>query len=117
MSWFGFDFNGDGKVGFGEHMLTMDMLGFFDEKKQYSVSGCGDNGENYDDAQLLDLDDEIDQLETSRADLEDALLDLELNEPDDVFSLAHEAWEDRRNALEGRLSALDDTIFDLEFEC
>jgi len=38
MGFFGFDFNGDGNVGLGEHMMTMDLLGFFD-----SDEGSNDN--------------------------------------------------------------------------
>ena len=44
MSWFGFDFNDDGKVDFTEHMFTMDMMGFFDEdSKRGSIGDDIDN--------------------------------------------------------------------------
>ena len=109
MSWFGFDFNGDDKVDFGEHMLTMDMLGFFDDDNNAQVQDKALECEMEHDALQLN----IEALEGRRSSLEDALFDLEMNAPD-ICSPAYDAWEARRDTLQDQIYDLDSGISDLD---
>jgi len=109
MSWFGFDFNDDGKVDFTEHMFTMDMMGFFDEdSKRGSI---GDDIDN--ELECAELQDSIDSLEGSKSDLEDALFNLEMNEPD-ILSPAYDSWAAHRDALQDQIDQMDSDISDLQ---
>ena len=109
MGWFGFDFNGDGKVSFGEHMFSMDMMGFFDNEKKQDDSD--DDFER--DMERIDLQDSLDTLESSKSDLEDALFNLEMNEPD-ILSPAYDSWSAHRDALQDQIDQMDSDISDLE---
>ena len=110
MGRFGFVFNDDGKLSFGEHMLSMDMMGLFDdEKKQRSVDIDDFNSE----MERIDLQDNLDSLESSKSDLEDALFNLEMNEPD-ILSPTYDSWSAHRDALQDQIDQMDSDISDLE---
>lgn len=76
MGWFGFDFNGDGNVGFTEHMFTMDMMGFFaDENKNIGVDNADGFGSE-DDCEFEDMDvqERLDELESSKSEARQKIL-------------------------------------------
>ena len=120
MSWFGFDFNGDGDVSFAEHMFTMDMMGFFDNEKENADFDDDDIFDDEEDASEsdcelkgMDVQERLDELESTKSDLEDALFNLEMNEPD-ILSPVYDSWEEHRDALQEQIDQLDSDISDLE---
>ena len=112
---FGFDFNGDGHVSFGEHMVSMDMMGFFDDEKKNDGIDNVDGFGVEDDCEFEDMDvhERLAELESSKSDLEDALFDLELHEPD-ILSPVYDSWSDHRDALQEQIDQLDCDSSDLE---
>ena len=115
MSWLGFDFNGDGNVSFGEHMFTMDLMGFFDdENKNIGVDNADGFATEVDcEFEDVDVQERLDELESSKSDLEDALFDLEMHEPD-ILSPVYDSWSEHRDALQEQIDQLDSDISDLE---
>ncbi len=106
MSFFGFDWDMDGKVDFAEHMLTMDMMGAFDDEKQHLSPAQAA-------FRRTKLESDLAELENDRSDLEDALFDAEMHEPD-ILSPVYDAWSAYREALLDQIDQLDSDISDLE---
>ena len=119
MGWFGFDFNGDDNVSFTEHMFTMDMMGFFDSEEK----NADYDDDILDDAEVvsesdyaledMDVQTRLDELESTKSDLEDALFNLEMNEPD-ILSPVYDSWSEHRDALQEQIDQLDSDISELE---
>jgi len=53
---------------------------------------------------------ELEDLQTQLDELNDRLFNLELSEPEDFFSAAHDRWEEQRNELTDQIQELEDQI-------
>ena len=110
MGWFGFDFNGDGHVSFDEHMISLDIMGVFDDEKK---DDCFLDDDDDFDLDYIDSQERLEELENNRSALEDALFNLELHEPD-ILSPAYDSWSAHRDALQDQIDQMDSDISDLE---
>lgn len=110
-----FDFNGDGKASMSEEIIGMAAMGMLFDSDSGSESSDDDS---YDVDIAIDIDfgnaADLDGKRALLSELEDALLDLELEEPDDIFSDAYDRWEEKKEDLEDRISDLEDEISELE---
>lgn len=118
-----FDFNRDGETSTSEKIAGLAALGML-YKAASNTSAASDDDfddDTFDDDEFDDdLESELENtiaLEDKRTilyELEDDLIDLELEEPDDMFSKAYDRWEEKKKELEDRISDLEDEILELE---
>ena len=112
-----FDFNGDGNASLVEKALGFGLIGAtMDEAAREEAERLE---QNFDADLLFDLDvggeyqtaegGSLEQLRARRAELEEKMSDLELEEPDDLDSPAYSRWEELHDELQ-------DQIDDLELE-
>ena len=97
-----FDFNGDGHTDVFEAGLGFAMM-------QETLK----EAERADSVNAFSLDSDLDCFEMDLDELNDQLLELDLDEPTDHFSRAHERWEERRDALADRIQEIEDQLFGL----
>ena len=105
-----FDFNRDGKTDIFETALgpsIIDQAAREEEARRQEAEA---------DDFLLDIDIDEDLPEDGQSlqdrldELRDRLADLELEEPEDMFSEEYSAWEEAHENLEERISELEDQI-------
>lgn len=106
-----FDFNRDGKTDIFETALGLSII---------DQAACEEEEARRREAEaddfLLDIDIDEDLPEDGQSlqdrldELRDRLADLELEEPEDMFSEEYSAWEEAHEHLEERISELEDQI-------
>ena len=105
-----FDFNRDGKTDIFETALGLSII------DQAAREEAARRQEAEADDFLLDIDIDEDLPEDGQSlqdrldELRDRLADLELEEPEDMFSEEYSAWEEAHENLEERISELEDQI-------
>lgn len=99
-----FDFNRDGKTDIFETALGLSII---DQAAREEEEARRREAEA--DDFLLDIDIDEDLPEDGQS-LQDRLADLELEEPEDMFSEEYSAWEEAHEHLEERISELEDQI-------
>lgn len=105
-----FDFNRDGKTDIFETALGLSII------DQAAREEEARRQEAEADDFLLDIDIDEDLPEDGQSlqdrldELRDRLADLELEEPEDMFSEEYSAWEEAHEHLEERISELEDQI-------
>ena len=113
-----FDFDGDGHTDFLEEATGFAILNEMTEEDDesdnddvFSVSVI-DSYDNPDEFSAEDKDNLRDEIEAEISDLEDELDDLEFDEPEDEY--LHEEWEERVDELEEQISELEDKLDELD---
>lgn len=111
-----FDFNGDGNASLVEKALGFGLIGaMMDEAAREEAERLE---QNFDADLLFDLDvggghqaaedgGSLEQLQARRAELEEKMSDLELEEPDDLDSPAYFRWEELHDELQGQIDDLE----------
>lgn len=94
-----FDFDRDGHTDMFEAGLGFAIMQdlFEDDKEELNGDGGARIGE-------------IEDLQTQLDELNDRLFNLELTEPGDFFSAAHDRWEAQRDELTDQIQELEDQI-------
>ena len=106
-----FDFNRDGKTDIFETALGLSIIDQTAREEEEARRRAAEA-----DDFLLDIDIDEDLPEDGQSlqdrldELRDRLADLELEEPDDMFSEEYFAWEEAHEHLEERISELEDQI-------
>jgi len=113
-----FDFNRDGKTDLFETAMGFALLDALCEEERSEADcfadSCPDD-EDPDDG-LTERDEEkLSLLRDELSDLEDELITVEVNEPDDILSEAYARWEQRRDLLEEQIACVEEQIDDLEW--
>lgn len=101
-----FDFNRDGKTDLIENALGFAILESLCEEEE---------DENSEDDESEQREEMLDQLRDELSDLEDELLAVELNEPEDVLSESYTRWESRRDLLEEQILCIEQELEELEW--
>ena len=94
-----FDFNRDGHTDMFEAGLGFAIMQDLFEDDEEEIKGDGG-------ACIGELED----LQTQLDELNDRLFNLELAEPEDFFSAAHDRWEAQRDELTDQIQELEDQI-------
>ena len=106
-----FDFNRDGKTDIFETALGLSIIDQAAREEEEARRRAAEA-----DDFLLDIDIDEDLPEDGQSlqdrldELRDRLADLELEEPEDMFSEEYFAWEEAHEHLEERISELEDQI-------
>ena len=114
-----FDFNGDGHTDFLEEATGFAILNkMMEEENESNNDNIVFNAsviDSYDDIDELsteDKDDLRDEIEAEISELEDELDDLEFDEPEDED--LHMEWEEKVDELEEQISELEDKLDELD---
>lgn len=94
-----FDFNRDGHTDMFEAGLGFAIMQDLFEDDEEEIKGDGG-------ARIGELED----LQTQLDELNDRLFNLELAEPGDFFSAAHDRWAEQRDELTDQIQELEDQI-------
>lgn len=98
-----FDFNRDGTTSFFERAMGFAMLESLLEEET--------EADDFDD---IEAEETLNQLRDELLDLENELITVEVNEPDDILSDAYTRWEQRRDLLEEQIDEVEQKIAELE---
>lgn len=98
-----FDFNRDGNTSLFESAMGFAMLESLLEEESES--------DDFDD---IEAEETLDHLRDELLDLEDELITVEVNEPEDILSDAYTRWEHRRDLLEEQIDEVEQKIAELE---
>ena len=114
-----FDFDGDGHTDFLEEATGFAILNkMMEEENERNNDNIVFNAsviDSYDDIDELsteDKDDLRDEIEAEISELEDELDDLEFDEPEDED--LHMEWEEKVDELEEQISELEDKLDELD---
>jgi chromosome segregation ATPase len=114
-----FDFDGDGHTDFLEEATGFAILNkMMEEENESNNDNIVFNAsviDSYDDIDELsteDKDDLRDEIEAEISELEDELDDLEFDEPEDED--LHMEWEEKVDELEEQISELEDKLDELD---
>lgn len=106
-----FDFNRDGQTDVFETALGLSMI---DQATREEEEARCREAEADDFLLDIDIDEDLPEdgqsLQDRLDELRDRLADLELEEPEDMFSEEYSAWEEAHEHLEERISELEDQI-------
>ena len=106
-----FDFNRDGKTDIFETALGLSII---DQAAREEGEARRRAAEADDFLLDIDIDEDLPEdgqsLQDRLDELRDRLADLELEEPDDMFSEEYFAWEEAHEHLAERISELEDQI-------
>lgn len=106
-----FDFNRDGKTDIFETALGLSII---DQAAREEEEAQRREAEADDFLLDIDIDEDLPRdgqsLQDRLDELRDRLADLELEEPEDIFSEEYSAWEEAHEHLEERISELEDQI-------
>lgn len=106
-----FDFNRDGKTDIFETALGLSII---DQAAREEEEARCLEAEADDFLLDIDIDEDLPEdgqsLQDRLDELRDRLADLELEEPEDMFSEEYSAWEEAHEHLEERISELEDQI-------
>lgn len=106
-----FDFNRDGKTDIFETALGLSII---DQAAREEEEARRQEAEADDFLLDIDIDEDLPEdgqsLQDRLDELRDRLADLELEEPEDMFSEEYSAWEEAHENLEERISELEDQI-------
>ena len=106
-----FDFNRDGKTDIFETALGLSII---DQAAREEEEVRRREAEADDFLLDIDIDEDLPEdgqsLQDRLDELRDRLADLELEEPEDMFSEEYSAWEEAHEHLEERISELEDQI-------
>ena len=109
--WWPFDFNRDGKTDIFETALGLSII---DQAAREEEEARRREAEADDFLLDIDIDEDLPEdgqsLQDRLDELRDRLADLELEEPEDMFSEEYSAWEEAHEHLEERISELEDQI-------
>lgn len=100
-----FDFNRDGHTDMFEAGLGFAIMQDIMAENDVDNDGDWDND---------DSAEELRTLQEKLATLNDRLFDLELKEPEDMFSSAYNRWEERHDALVEQIDEVESQISTLE---
>ena len=118
-----FDFNRDGKTDAFEIALGLSIAFSDEHKSEKPDEECDSDFDFFDDEEDDDdsseintdiLEDECNDLEFQLSEWRDKLFALEMDEPDDCMSDAHDRWERRKNLMEELISEIESQISEIE---
>ena len=111
-----FDFDGNGTVDAFEAALGLSIL-FSGGKNETENLTAECNGFNVLNEDFFESSVEnLGSLRGELFELEERLMDMECQEPNDILSDRYERWESRKEQLEEQISYLNDEISDFELE-